>query len=405
MSALTSVYNTSTSGSSSFPGTTSTYAQTSAATYNYSSTNFTTPTFVPITTAPTGSGNGSSIGFSSISSITNSTGSSTSNVTSSAAVSSIGNGTSSATSSDTGNITSFATGFGTGNIASFATGSSSSGLGSYSNYTFSNSVLTSASTTTAERAGITPAAHGGGIGATTTTNDAAEPTVDSPAPSCVQSANYVGNNTKYTDYFGYTYDIRCNLNVETTPTDYEAHAESFEDCLEYCSLLEDCIAVNYQDPPYTPSNTSNCYPQSTFGGYAASGTDGVYSGVNVNGASDGTLNNQNLCTSDNNQGVSYAGPPASTYTDDYGLQWTIGCDNTLDIISRAALSSTVTDTLASCVDYCSRYESCEMVNWTGPHTGDTANGPNCFPASSTGAAGAAGSEPGAGYAVLSLSSD
>lgn len=189
------------------------------------------------------------------------------------------------------------------------------------------------------------------------------------------------------------------------PTDHEAHAESFEDCLEYCSLLDDCVAVNYQDPPSTPSNTSNCYPKWNFAGYAASSVDGLYSGVNVNGASDGTLNNQNLCTSDNNQGMSYAGPPASTYSDDYGLEWTIGCNTTLAIPSDAALSNTITDTLASCVDYCSRYDSCEMVNWTGPHTNGTANDPNCFPASSNGAAGAADSAPGAGFATLNPSSD
>ena len=375
------------------------YSQTSASTYNYSTTESATPTtFAPVASTPTGSGNGSSSSLNSSSYFTSSSTSS---------------GTSAATNSATGNGTSSVTGSGTGNVTSSAVGSSSSGFGSYSNYTYSNTVITSATTATSERAGITPAALGGDSSATATTNDGAsstsnggpEPTVNSPTPSCVQSANYVGNNTKYTDYFGYTYDIRCNLNVESMPADHDAHAESFEDCLEYCSLLDDCVAVTYQDPPSPASNTSNCSPKWDFGGYAASAVDGLYSGVNVNGASDGTLNDQDLCTSDNNQGMSYAGPPASTYSDDYGLEWTIGCNTTLAIVGNAALSNTVTDTLASCVDYCSRYDSCEMVNWTGPHVNGTADDPNCFPASSNGTAAAAGSAPGAGYATLNPSSD
>lgn len=234
-------------------------------------------------------------------------------------------------------------------------------------------------------------------GATAVGNGGAEPTVESPYPSCVQSASYVGNNTKYIDYFGYTYDIRCNLDLQSMPTDNDAHAESFEDCLEYCSLLTDCAAVTYQDAPYHPNNLSNCYPKWTFGGYTPSAADGVYSGVNVNGASPGTLENQNLCTSNNNQGASYDG---GTYYDDYGSAWTIGCDSTLAITGAAALATTVTDTLASCVDYCSRYDSCDMVNWTGPHVNGTLDDPNCFPASVVGLAGAANSAVGAGYATL-----
>lgn len=238
--------------------------------------------------------------------------------------------------------------------------------------------------------GPTPVNGGGG---------GVEPTVNSPKPSCVKSSGYVGNNTKYTDYFGYTYDIRCNLDLQSTPTDHDAYADTFEDCLEYCSLLTGCIAVSFQDPPTIPNKLSNCAPKWSFGGYKTSVTDGVYSGVNVNGASPGTLESQNLCTKDNEQGTSYDG---ITYYDDYGTAWTIGCNHTLAISNAASLSSTVTDTLASCVDYCSDYIICDMVNWTGPHTNGTLDDPNCFPASSNGTAGAAGSASGSGYATLNL---
>lgn len=300
-------------------------------------------------------------------------------------------------------------------------GSGGSGNGSssspyYLNYTKPSDVLTSTtsipdsqgtSTSAAASGAATTAGSDSDSDATATTNggptpasndaSGAEPTVATPTPSCVQSSNYAGNNTKYMDYFGYTYDIRCNLDLQSTPADHDAYAESFEDCLEYCSLLTDCVAVSYQDPPSTPNNVSNCYPKWNFVGYSPSASDGVYSGVNVNGASDGTLQNQDLCTTDNYQGASYAG--IADY-DDFGTAWTIGCNNTLAISDAAALSTTVTDTLASCIDYCSRYDSCEMVNWTGPHVNGTANDPNCFPASSIGAAGAAGSAPGSGYAMV-----
>lgn len=250
--------------------------------------------------------------------------------------------------------------------------------------------------------------RGGGSGTATSNGSAtatvpshtAEPTAASPTPSCVRSANYVGNNTKYIDYFGYTYDIRCNLNLQSMPADSDAHADSFEDCLEYCSLLTDCVAVTYQDPPSVPDKSSNCHPKWNFEGYAPSSVDGTYSAVNVNGASPGTIENQDLCTANNIQGVSYSN---STYYDDYGSAWIIGCDTTLAITSSAALSATITDTLASCVDYCSIYSSCDMVNWTGPHTNGTTNNPNCFPASSNSTAGPAKSAPGSGYAILNLS--
>ena len=298
-------------------------------------------------------------------------------------------------------------------------GSSGSGNGSspyYSNYTLPSNGLTSTTSIPGSQGASTSAAASGAAttassysdsdgtattdgGATPASNDGggAEPTVATPTPLCAQSSNYAGNNTKYMDYFGYTYDIRCNLDLQSTPTDHDAYAESFEDCLEYCSLLTDCIAVSYQDPPDPPNNSSNCYPKWNFVGYSPSVSDGVYSGVNVNGASPGTLQNQDLCTTDNYQGASYAG---ITDYDDFGTAWTIGCNTTLAISDAAALSTTVTDTLASCIDYCSRYDSCEMVNWTGPHVNGTAGDPNCFPASSIGTAGAAGSAPGSGYAMV-----
>ena len=298
------------------------------------------------------------------------------------------------------------------NTSVFSTGAiPSSSSAPYFNETLSSisdhspTATPSLSSSSTPRVSIAPGVQGSNSGATTTTNGATtttssggpEPTVESPTPSCVQAAGYTGNNTMYNDYFGFTYDIRCNLDLQSTPTDHDAYAGSFEDCLEYCSLLTYCVAVTYEDPASPPQNSSNCYPKWDFGGYNASSTDGVYSGVNVNGPSPGTLENQNLCTTDNYQDSSYDG---QTYYDDFGLAWAIGCNNTVAIASSEALYPTVTDTLASCIDYCSVYDSCEAVNWLGSHTNGTTNDPNCFPASSNGTAGATGSAPGFGYAVL-----
>ena len=303
----------------------------------------------------------------------------------------------------------YSTGSGIGTGTGYLFSPSSSSFGPYSNHTLSNTSITLSTahlgSSGTQAADTAPTANGGDSGATATTNGGAsatssggpEPTVESPTPSCNQAAGYTGNNTKYNDYFGFTYGIRCNLELQSTPTDHDAYAASFEYCLEYCSLLTDCIAVTYEDPASPPQNSSNCYPKWDFSGYTTSSTDGLYSPVNVNGPSTGTLESQNLCTSDNDQDSSYDG---QTYYDDYAQAWTIGCNNTVAIASSAALYPTVTDTLASCVDYCSIYESCDAVNWLGPHTNGTTNDPNCFPASSNGTVGAAGSAPGSGYAVL-----
>ncbi len=244
--------------------------------------------------------------------------------------------------------------------------------------------------------GATGTTENAGVGATTAGSGPPEPTVTTTL-SCDKKSNYASNNTKYNDYNGYTYDIRCNLDIKSAPSDYDAHADNFEDCLEYCSFLTDCVAVTYQDPPDAPNNSSNCFPKWSFNGYTTAVADGVYSGVNVNGPSPGTLEDQNLCTANNTQGESYDG---TTYYDDFGTAWTIGCDKTLPISAAAVLSNTVTDTLASCVDYCSVYDSCQMVNWAGPHARGTLDDPNCFPASLAGTAGAPGSATGSAYAVL-----
>ena len=272
-------------------------------------------------------------------------------------------------------------------VATFNEGNGDTSLTAFTSNSVVKGTLGGGSGAPTANVGASPAINGG---------SGPEPTV-TKRPSCGESSSYSGNNTKYSDFFGYTYDIRCNLDVRSTPTDSDAHADSFEDCLEYCSLLTDCIAVTYQDPPDSPKDVSNCYPKWSFGGYQSSGVQGLYSGVNVNGASPGTLENQNLCTTNNEQGASYDG---ITYYDDFGTAWTVGCDTTLAIPNAVALFATITDTLASCVDYCSIYESCDMVNWTGPHTNGTLNQPNCFPASAIGEAGAAGSTPGSGYATV-----
>lgn len=381
--------------------TTGSYAQSSPSTYPYSTAESAGAAIFPMPSAPSPTGSDSGPSSNSAGGSNSGSGSTGSSLSSAG---SVGSGTTSSTSSSS-SVSSYFVYTSPNTIVTSNTmilGASDTGTTDSASPTISaNGVKSDATGAVAGGSSIGATGTGGG---TATTNGGAtgpEPT-SSSAPSCVSAAGYAGNNTKYQDIFGYTYDIRCNLNLDSMPTDNNAHAETFNDCLNYCDLLTGCVAVNYQDAPSKPNNLSNCYPKWSFGGYSPSDppTDGVYSGVNVNGASPG-FSPQDLCTTNNNQGSSYDG---QEWYDDYGTPWNIGCDTLIPISSTAALATTVTDTLAACVDYCSTYDSCVMVNWLGPHTNGTASDANCFPASSIGAPGAAGSSPGLGYATLASDS-
>ncbi|KAL8825407.1 MAG: hypothetical protein Q9191_004439 [Dirinaria sp. TL-2023a] len=209
----------------------------------------------------------------------------------------------------------------------------------------------------------------------TGTGSSAEPTLTNP--TC--PAN---NNTRYTDVFGTTFEVKCGRNIDGDNL-YAAHADTFGKCIEYCDILSGCAAVTYLDGAQTTQ--SNCYPYSTFRFYDdQAGADGVYSGVPVNGGTTtGANSNQQLCTQDDGQKI----------TDAFGNSYTIGCNKT---ITGNDLLSTVAHTLDGCLTYCSTYNTCVAVTFTGYPVGS--NQANCYPKSQIGTVSAS---QGIQYAALS----
>ena len=118
--------------------------------------------------------------------------------------------------------------------------------------------------------------------AATSTADSPEPTAQSPEPDCTANPP-IGNYTRYIDQFASTYDIRCGLRVDGDRADTATHADSFVRCLQYCSLLDKCVAVTYRDGNNADNDNSNCYPYYTFRGYNTTASTSLHSGVNVDG--------------------------------------------------------------------------------------------------------------------------
>jgi len=208
----------------------------------------------------------------------------------------------------------------------------------------------------------------------TTTGGDTEPTVQNPEPDC-QASPQVGNGTKYNDEFAYTYDIRCALGVEGQNADRDAHADTFPRCLEYCSLLEGCVAVTYLDGNNEANDNSNCYPYYSFTGYSTGGPSQVYSGVMVDGASPGAVGNNDLCGAQSNilnNGI---------FEDAFSNCYAIGCGQYISY--RTELFATDMATLEACATYCSLYNGCIAVDWTGPHTIGNHDDANCIPIAAT----------------------
>ena len=202
----------------------------------------------------------------------------------------------------------------------------------------------------------------------TTTNSGAEPTYSNISPTCSD------NNTYYVDRFGLQYDIRCGLNFDDADVALQAHADTFEGCIQYCSLLKDCAGVSFQD--------TDCYPIFTFRGYrpetAAEGT-GLLTAIPTDGHNSGSITPDDLCAE---------GLDGQLYTDTFQCTWNILCDQT---VGGTALEQTIQTNLEACINYCAFYDGCESVYFEG--TGGSASSQantsaNCFPQSSIGAVSA-----------------
>lgn len=156
--------------------------------------------------------------------------------------------------------------------------------------------------------------------------------------------------------------------------DHDAHADTFVRCLEYCDLLEGCEAVTYTDAGAEEPLTANCMPYTIFESYNLSASKLVYSGVNIHGPSTAEEFKEELCESQN--GTIY-GP------DTFGTCYSLGCGystaGSQPNGSGNDLFATDVTTLLGCLTYCSIFDTCVAVDWTGPNTFGDDGAPNCYP--------------------------
>ncbi|MCJ1272910.1 hypothetical protein MMC21_000699 [Puttea exsequens] len=217
-------------------------------------------------------------------------------------------------------------------------------------------------------ASITPATTSAG-----TTGPAA--TGDQYVPQCTGAVSYAAGT--HTDFFGITYTVECNSGIAGNISDRYAHADTFQDCLQVCSLLDGCTGITYDTNTTLPGN---CAPFDSGNTFAYPQVN-IVAAVPVSGPiAQGVLADAQLCPASNQ----------SAYTDQFGNTYNIGCDqNTDGGVGNFNLYDTIQETLEDCLNYCGMYEGCIGAVWSGPYqngqypSGDGTLG-NCFPFSSAG---------------------
>ncbi|KAL8922685.1 MAG: hypothetical protein Q9208_004998 [Pyrenodesmia sp. 3 TL-2023] len=214
--------------------------------------------------------------------------------------------------------------------------------------------------------------------------------IGGPAPSSVSSSAPAGpsqisgsatcpdqNGAIYTNRFGNQYELFCGVEINGDNALQAAHADTFEDCVAFCDLLPGCTAITYPgDVGIDNAFRSNCYPYTSFIAFTSPNVPTLRSARPINGGSNtGTrFNDPTLCPANNGQ----------TYIDEANGQHRIACGSSY--ASTGDLYATVLPTLDACVTYCSLYDACVAVTFTGFIAGNRA--PNCYPRSTTTAVGA-----------------
>ena len=198
----------------------------------------------------------------------------------------------------------------------------------------------------------------------TATTSSAEPTYSNISPTCND------NNTYYIDHFGLQYAIRCGLDFATAGVTLPAHADTFEGCIQYCSLLSDCAGVSFSG--------TQCTPLAAFSGYnnPDEGSTDRLTAVPTDGPNDGSVTPDDLCAE---------GFDGQSYTDTFACSWIILCNQT---VAGAALQATVVTNLEACVNYCAFYDGCGALYFEGgdgsAEEGEVEPVANCYPLSSNG---------------------
>ena len=197
----------------------------------------------------------------------------------------------------------------------------------------------------------------------TATTSTAEPTSSNLSPACND------NNTYYTDHFGLQYDIRCGLAFANAGVTLAAHADTFDGCIQYCSLLDNCAGVSFSG--------TQCTPLANFTGYDPDDAGfNVQTAVPTDGNNDGSVTPDDLCAE---------GFDGQSYTDTFGCTWTVLCNQT---VAGTALQETVVTNLEACINYCAFYEGCEALYFEGGNgsvvEGEVEPVANCYPLSGNG---------------------
>ena len=233
-------------------------------------------------------------------------------------------------------------------FGSISTGTNSGGLAVTSTYTSSFPT-------------INPHAAINGLPSTATTSSA-EPTYSNISPACSD------NNTYYIDHFGLQYDISCGLDFANADVTLAAHADTFEGCIQYCSLLDDCAGASFSG--------TQCTPLANFRGYKPDEGSNILTAVPTDGPNDGSVTPDDLCAE---------GFDGQSYTDTFECTWTILCNQT---VAGTALQSTIVTNLEACINYCAFYDGCEALYFEGDN-GSASDGEidpvaNCYPLSNNG---------------------
>ncbi|KAL8900834.1 MAG: hypothetical protein Q9207_005497 [Kuettlingeria erythrocarpa] len=214
-------------------------------------------------------------------------------------------------------------------------------------------------------------------------------TVLLPGPSSVSSSAPAGpsqisgsatcpdqNSAIYTNQFGNQYELFCGVEINGDNALQAAHADTFEDCVAFCDLLPGCTALTYPgDVGIDNAFRSNCYPYTSFNAFTVPNVPTLRSARPIgNSSNTGTrFNSDILCPTLNGQ----------IYTDEANGQHQIACGTSY--ASTGDLYATVLPTLEACVTYCSIYDACVAVTFTGFIPGNRA--PNCYPRSTGTAVG------------------
>ncbi|KAL8805384.1 MAG: hypothetical protein Q9200_005438 [Gallowayella weberi] len=176
------------------------------------------------------------------------------------------------------------------------------------------------------------------------------------------------NGSIYTDGVGQRWEVRCGQNIRGTNAK-AVHADSWEKCLEFCSILGSVVGVTYPGGGFDNTNAQsiNCYPYNVFQEFTSGAVPTLVAARPLNISTGNYFNQDTLCPGYDNE----------TYTDYYGRVYEIRCDHAYG--GGTNLAPTITKSLEGCLSFCSTYNTCVGVSFTQYIVGSRTD--NCFPKS------------------------